>query len=182
MTAVGRPSAPGTAAAAHDLRGVFRRWAAGVAVVTADAAQGPVGFTATSLASVSAQPPLVSFNVSVRSSCWPAIAAADHVGVSLLGEHQQDVATRFATPRIDRFGPTAWVRGPHGAPLLEDVAAWLVAAVEQRVEAGDHVIVVARVLASGTGPETVGPLVHHDGRFSRLSDRTRLRLLRRPPS
>ena len=196
MTAFGRSSArtagagaaagadAGTdGATAHDLRAVFRRWAAGVAVVTADGSGGPVGFTATSLASVSAQPPLVSFNVAVRSSSWPALETADVVGVSVLGEHQEGLATRFATPRTDRFAaPTAWARGPHGAPLLDGVAAWLVASVEQRVEAGDHVIVVARVLASGTGPDGVAPLVHHDGRFSRLADRTRLRLLRRPPS
>lgn len=52
------------------LRSVFRRHAAGVAVVTARGGAGPVGFTATSLTSVSADPPLVSFGISTGSSSW----------------------------------------------------------------------------------------------------------------
>ncbi|MFE7431305.1 flavin reductase family protein, partial [Streptomyces sp. NPDC057545] len=52
------------------LRSVFRRHAAGVAVITA-AAGRPVGFTATSLNSVAAEPPLVSFGVGTSSSSWP---------------------------------------------------------------------------------------------------------------
>src|SRR5437588_3303905 len=61
-------------------RSVFRRHAAGVAVITARGAS-PVGFTATSLTSVAAEPPLLSFAVGTGSSSWPTLAAAAHVGV-----------------------------------------------------------------------------------------------------
>ncbi|MGW0582255.1 flavin reductase family protein, partial [Streptomyces sp. NPDC002920] len=69
------------------LRSVFRRHAAGVAVITAAGASGPVGFTATSLTSVSAEPPMLSFGVGTGASSWPAISGAEHVGVHLLGDH-----------------------------------------------------------------------------------------------
>ncbi|RIJ62650.1 flavin reductase, partial [Clavibacter lycopersici] len=61
-------------------RAAFRRHAAGVAVVTTRDAHGsPVGFTATSLASVSADPPLASFSLARTASSAAALAAAEHV-------------------------------------------------------------------------------------------------------
>ncbi|MEW2612876.1 flavin reductase family protein [Streptomyces sp. NPDC047880] len=152
------------------LRSVFRRHAAGVAVITARAEAGPVGFTATSLTSVSAEPPLLSFGVGTGASSWPAIEAADHVGVHILGEHQQELAATFARSGADRFGaPTVWREGPEGVPVLDGVLAWLVGRVVARVPAGDHRLVIAEVVdgdPSGTGR----PLLYHQGRFQRLGD------------
>ncbi|MGW0866190.1 flavin reductase family protein [Streptomyces sp. NPDC002611] len=152
------------------LRSVFRRHAAGVAVITARGDTGPVGFTATSLASVSAEPPLLSFGVGTGSSSWPAIAATEHVGVHILGEHQQELAATFARSGADRFAePTAWREGPEGVPLLDGVSAWLVARVVARVPAGDHRLVLAEVLHGD--PTGAGrPLLYHQGRFRRLAD------------
>ncbi|WP_225821579.1 flavin reductase family protein [Streptomyces naphthomycinicus] len=152
------------------LRNTFRRHAAGVAVITATGASGPVGFTATSLTSVSAEPPLVSFGIGVGASSWPAIAEADHVGVHILGEHQDELAATFARSGADRFGaPTAWREGPEGVPVLDDVLAWLVCRIVGRVPAGDHRIVLAEVVLgdpSGAGR----PLLYHQGRFNGLRD------------
>ncbi|MFD7130720.1 flavin reductase family protein [Streptomyces sp. NPDC059894] len=152
------------------LRSVFRRHAAGVAVITASAGTGPVGFTATSLTSVSAQPPLLSFGVGTGASSWPALSDADHVGVHILGEHQQELAATFARSGADRFGaPTAWQEGPEGVPVLDDVLAWLVCRVVARVPAGDHRIVLAEVVHGD--PAGAGrPLLYHQGRFTALRD------------
>ena len=152
------------------LRSTFRRHAAGVAVITARGATGPVGFTATSLTSVSAEPPMISFGVGTGASSWPAIAEADHIGVHILGAHQGDLAATFARSGADRFGaPTAWRDGPEGVPVLDDVLAWLVCRIVARVPAGDHRIVLAEVVLgdpSGGGR----PLLYHQGRFTALRD------------
>ncbi|MFI1561710.1 flavin reductase family protein [Streptomyces sp. NPDC020490] len=169
MTATPDLSAP-QLASPDLLRSVFRRHAAGVAVITARGAAGPVGFTATSLTSVSAEPPLLSFGISTGASSWPAISETEHLGVHVLGEHQQELAATFARSGADRFGPsTAWRDGPEGVPVLDDVLAWLVCRVVARVPAGDHRIVVAEVvLGDPTGPGR--PLLYHQGRFSGLRD------------
>ncbi|WP_051952065.1 flavin reductase family protein [Actinacidiphila yeochonensis] len=161
--------APGTLDAGV-FRSVFRRHAAGVAVVTAQGPAGPAGFTATSLTSVAADPPLFSFGVSVRSSCWPTFSAASYVAVHVLGAHQQETAALFARSGADRFGaPTVWAPGPHGVPLLEGAAAWLVGRVAALVPAGDHRIVVAEAVAGDPhGPG--GPLLYHQGAYHRLPD------------
>ncbi|MEV6025612.1 flavin reductase family protein [Streptomyces sp. NPDC052036] len=152
------------------LRAVFRRHAAGVAVITARGDDGPVGFTATSLTSVSAEPPLVSFGIGLGASSWPAVSRAGHVGVHILGEHQEALAGVFARSGADRFGAsTSWREGPQGVPVLDGVLAWLVCRVVARVPAGDHRLVVAEVVRgdpSGAGR----PLVYHQGRFNGLRD------------
>jgi flavin reductase (DIM6/NTAB) family NADH-FMN oxidoreductase RutF len=149
-------------------RSVFRRHAAGVAVITAQGPSGPAGFTATSLTSVAAEPPLLSFGISTGASSWPAVAAASYVGVHILGEHQEELAAVFARTGADRFGPsTAWTPGPHGVPLLDGVSAWLIGRVVGRVPAGDHRIVVAQAVA-GDPHGAGGPLVYHQGNFHRL--------------
>jgi flavin reductase (DIM6/NTAB) family NADH-FMN oxidoreductase RutF len=151
------------------LRSVFRQHAAGVAVITAQG-DNPVGFTATSLNSVAAEPPLISFGVGTSSSSWPVIARAEHIGIHILGDHQQDLAATFARSGADRFGAaTGWRQGPEGVPVLDDVLAWLVCRIVARVPAGDHRVVLAEVvLGDPTGAGR--PLLYHQGRFHGLSD------------
>lgn len=155
------------------LRSTFRRHAAGVAVITAaeDPARAnrPVGFTATSLTSVSAEPPLVSFGIGTASSSWPAVSEAEYVGVHILGEHQEELAATFARSGADRFAaPTRWRRGPEGVPVVEGALAWLVGRVVARVPAGDHRIVIAEVVAGDPEAGNGRPLLYHHGRFNAL--------------
>ncbi|MGW3953125.1 flavin reductase family protein [Streptomyces sp. NPDC004752] len=152
------------------LRSVFRQHAAGVAVITAQGGGSPVGFTATSLSSVSAEPPLLSFGIGVGSSSWPVISKADYIGVHILGEQQEDLAGTFAKSGADRFGaPTRWHEGPEGVPLLDDVLAWLVCRVVGRIPAGDHRLILAEVVL-GDPPGDGRPLLYHQGRFNGLRD------------
>ncbi|MFD9032733.1 flavin reductase family protein [Streptomyces sp. NPDC059567] len=143
----------------------FRAYPAGVVVVSADAGSGPVGFTATSLTSLSLTPPLISFAVATKSSSWPHVEQARTAVVHFLGSDQEPLARRFATSGIDRFAaPTAWRRLPEGEPVLSDVAGWLRVGIEDLVPAGDHRIVVARVLDAWQEPGR-RPLLFHDGGY-----------------
>jgi flavin reductase (DIM6/NTAB) family NADH-FMN oxidoreductase RutF len=156
---------PENPAGPDDLRRLFRRHAAAIAVITTTHDESPVGLLVTSLASVSAQPPLISFNVSRGSSSWPALSEAQHIGVHVLAAGQEDLADRFARKGTDRFAaPTSWRLGPHQVPLIGGCAAVSVAVVEQRVPVGDHVIVVARLLQVDA-EEGASPLVHHEGAY-----------------
>jgi flavin reductase (DIM6/NTAB) family NADH-FMN oxidoreductase RutF len=154
---------PGVDATAF--RALFRAHPAGVTVVCADAGSGPAGFTATSLTSVSLDPPLVAFAIATGSSAWPAIRDAASLTVSFLAADQHDIATRFATSGIDRFGgPTLWSRLETGEPVLDNAPAYLRAVVTERVEAGDHHLVLALVVAADHGGSHE-PLVYHAGGY-----------------
>ncbi|HEY0252196.1 MAG TPA: flavin reductase family protein, partial [Kofleriaceae bacterium] len=104
---------------ADEFKLAFRNHPAGVAVITADAGDGPVGLTATSVFSVSAEPPLLVFSISGSSSSAPTIGRADTVVVHLLGADQLGIAKLFATSGVDRFADaSSWGRLPTGEPFL----------------------------------------------------------------
>ncbi|GAA0399388.1 flavin reductase family protein [Streptomyces luteireticuli] len=180
MSASPELGTPGTVLAGPELlRAVFRRHAAGVAVITAARGGRPAGLTATSLASVAAEPPIVSFGVGTGSSSWPVLAEAVHVGVHILAENQRELAATFARSGADRFAPpTRWTTGPEGVPLLEGVLGWLVCRVVARVPAGDHRVFLAEAVAGDVAGEAVvgdaaeagRPLLYHQGRFNALRD------------
>jgi len=149
----------------ESFRSLFRAHPAGVTVVCADAGPGPAGFTATSLTSVSIDPPLVSFAIATTSSAWPAIRDTESLTVNFLAAEQHEIATRFATSGIDRFGgPTLWSRLETGEPVLDNAPAFLRAVVTDRIRAGDHHVVLALVVDAETGGSHE-PLVYHAGGY-----------------
>jgi flavin reductase (DIM6/NTAB) family NADH-FMN oxidoreductase RutF len=149
-------------------RQVFRRHAAGVAVVTADAGHGPAGVTVTSLASLSTAPPLLSFSISATASTWPHLRDADTAVVHLLGAAHAELARTFATSGIDRFAaPTRWRRLPTGEPVLDGAIAWLRISVELRHPAGGSHLVIGRIEEIDLA-ETSAPLLYHDGSYHAL--------------
>jgi flavin reductase (DIM6/NTAB) family NADH-FMN oxidoreductase RutF len=156
----------------EELRQAFRRHAAGVTVVTLSGPNGPVGFTATSVASLSATPPLLSLSLAVTSSSAAAILEAETLVVHLLSAGHEDIARRFATRNVDRFAPPMrWDRLPTGEPLLSDVAVWLRARIEHRIATGESYLVIAEVIDSRVD-RADEPLVYHDGRYGTVAEVT----------
>jgi len=149
-------------------RAAMRHHAKGVAVITAGA-EHPIGFCATSLASLSLEPPLVSFTVGLHSSSWATIETARHVMVHLLADSQADLAILFGRRFAAKFGPaTRWQRNELGLPVLDGVLAWLELAVTNRTPVGDHALVIGQVIASWHAAAG-RPLIHCDGEFAALA-------------
>ncbi|AWK70775.1 MULTISPECIES: flavin reductase family protein [Rhodococcus] len=160
-----------TGISAEDYRAALRRHPAGVTIVTLDSEAGPVGFTATSFASVSLNPPLVSFNIAHSSSSIGALHSADSLVIHLLGEHQQHLAQRFARSADQRFADRSlWARLDTGEPVLHGTPSWLRVTVDQLIPVGDHTLViglVTRVHAEDDDESAAAPLLYHEGRYYR---------------
>lgn len=149
-------------------KAAFRHHPAGVVVITVAGTERPVGFTATSLASVSLDPPLLSFGIAHTSSSWPAVRDASSFVVNFLAVEQHMTATTFATSGIDRFAPPlGWTLLGSGEPTLDGTPAWVRCVVTHRLAVGDHDIVVGLVTDAYVRDETV-PLVYHDRRYHGL--------------
>lgn len=152
-------------------RELFRRHAAGVVVVTLDSGAGPAGFTATSFASVSLQPPLATFAISTTASTWPQVRTASTVVVNLLGADDAELAARFATSGIDRFAaPTRWRRLPTGEPVLDQAAHWLRGRLNELIPVGDHFLAVVAVEQISVGAD-VPALAYHRGAYHPVGSR-----------
>lgn len=145
----------------------FRRLAAGVSVVTARGLDSqPVGFTATSLASLAAVPPLASFNMSRVSSAWPAIADTDHVLIHMLGVRNRELAARMAGPKEDRFDGDHWAPGPRDLPLLNDVTAWMLGRIVGRHAHHGNAVIVVQIEDGALGKDDEAVL-YHERRYQR---------------
>lgn len=149
-------------------RSVFRDHAARVVVVTAQGPREPVGFTATSLTSVSLKPPMVSFAVARTASAWRTLSRSPRLAVHLLGRDQDRLATTFATSGINRFAGLDWSPGVDGEPMIAGCAAYLSCRVARHVPAGDHVVLLARVTRARI-ERTGEPLIYHDGGYASVS-------------
>jgi flavin reductase (DIM6/NTAB) family NADH-FMN oxidoreductase RutF len=136
-------------------------FATGVCVVTADTPSGPVGITINSFTSVSLEPPLVLWCLDERSERAPLFAAAERYVIQVLDAGQQAAATRFA--RGDWALAESEVRRTGGAPRLAASLAWFACEAERQIQAGDHLMILGRVVAFEGAPGE--GLTFHRGRF-----------------
>lgn len=130
------------------LRNAFGSFMTGVTVVTTYSTEGvPVGFTANSFTSVSLEPPLVLVCPSKALTSFDAFNRCEHFTVNVLAEDQEDISNVFARPVDDRFACVEWADDAVGCPLFSGVAASFSCSVHNRVDAGDHMLLLGRVEA-----------------------------------
>ena len=135
----------------RQFRDAVGAFASGVTVITTQGADGPVGFICQSFYSVSLEPPLVSFSIARTSRSLAAVREHRRVAVNFLSEDQQHLSAQFARSGTDKWLGVDW--HPHeltGVPVLTGVTGSVVGDLEQEIEAGDHVIFLARVQGFST--------------------------------
>jgi flavin reductase (DIM6/NTAB) family NADH-FMN oxidoreductase RutF len=139
---------------------------AGVVVISARSGDGYRGLTASSLLSISLDPPMVLVGLERETATRAAVAATKAFNVSVLTRSQEFIADRFAgrAPAID----ASWRDVPHhlgvnGLPLIEGCAAWLECMLIEMRPAGDHDICLGEVTAASAG--SGDPLILWDRAF-----------------
>jgi len=151
------------------LRKAFSHYATGVAVIGARGADGaPVGMTVNSFSSVSLDPPLVSFCPARSSHAFPVYAAMRHFSVSILAAEDRTLSDRFARVREEhKWDGVSHRLGEGRVPVLESALAAFECEVAARFNAGDHVIVLGRVLRLAYDGDRA-PLLFHASRYHAL--------------
>lgn len=145
----------------------FRRHAAGVAAITSNTPDGrPVGFTATSLASLAAVPPMATFNLAQVSSAWPAMTVGNRVVIHMLGPRSRHLAETLAADRDVRFDGDHWIAGPDNLPLLQGVTAWMLARILEVHPVHNNAVVVVEIEDGGLGDEDEA-LLYHERKYMR---------------
>ena len=161
------PASARVADATAALRQALGCFVTGVTVVTACGADGlPHGFTASSFTSVSLSPPLVLVCVGHATESFEVYRECSEFAVNVLGDSQRALSDRFAMEHPDRFAGVRWRRGSCGVPILEGCIASLECAAWRRVEAGDHMILIGRVLEFEHSPDR--PLAYWRGGYRSL--------------
>lgn len=151
-------------------RQLMGRFPTGVTVLTArDQQDQPVGMTASSLASVSLSPPLISVCIELSATVHDTLVEADHFVVNVLGEEQEELSRRFAQPQaVQDFVGVGWLEGDVGVPRLQGCVAHIECAREATFPGGDHTILLGRVVSGAVGDGR--PLVYYRGGYTGLGE------------
>lgn len=161
---------PEAVARARRFRDVLGRFASGVTVVTATSNGEPVGMTCQSFSSVSLDPPLVLFVPAKTSRAFPLMQRAGKFAVNFLASDQAELSNVMASRGVDKFSDVDWRPSEvTGSPLLEGALGYVDCTIHAVHEAGDHFIVIGRVLDLAATDEP-DPLLFYQGRYRTTQD------------
>jgi steroid delta-isomerase-like uncharacterized protein len=149
-----------------------RQFITGVTVVTTQDEGTPKGLAVNSYASVSLEPPLVMVCIQKTSSTYPALFAATHLGINILGTEQRATVATFASKSPDKFAEVDWHPGPNGSPLIDGSPACLEAEIRERFQAKTHTVFICRVRHAEV--TEASPIIYKAGRFYDSDDLTQL--------
>jgi len=157
---------------ASDFRLGMRRLASGVSLITTVVDGVPHGLAATSVSSLSADPPTLLVCVNRTSSSHEPIAAAGRFCVNVLSESQQPIAARFgsALDRAERFSQGSWSVLQTGAPALDEALANFDCVIDQAIPYRSHTIFIGRIQAIRLSDPGSTPLLYLDGRYRSLTE------------
>ncbi|MEU0663999.1 MULTISPECIES: flavin reductase family protein [Streptomyces] len=148
------------------------RFPTGVTLLTQGSADDTAVITLNSLTSVSLDPLLILVSVKADGRMRPRVLRSGSFAVNVLTEEQRDLAQEFCRP--DRSeGQAAMLRlaaveGVTGNAVIPSAEAYFECVLDAQYQAGDHTLLIGRVVALAGGPGEPDPLVFHRGRFTRL--------------
>ncbi|GGY78658.1 flavin reductase [Streptomyces nitrosporeus] len=152
-------------------RAAMGRFPTGVTLLTQGSGEDALVMTLNSLVSVSLDPMLVLVSVKADGRMRPRIARAGSFAVNVLAGSQRDLAQEFCRPDRPK-GRAAMLRlaaeeGVTGNAVLPRAETYVECVLDSEHQAGDHVLLIGRVVALSTRPDA-DPLLFHQGRFGRL--------------
>lgn len=149
-------------------RSVLGRFASGVTVVTTRDGEGrDHGMTVSAFASLSLVPPQILVCIDRQASVHAMLTSAEWMVVNILNATQEPLSRRFShLEAVARFDGIGFTRATHGAPILDDVLAHLECRIVQRLESGDHTILIGEVEAADA--RDVRPLLYYRGGYAQL--------------
>jgi 3-hydroxy-9,10-secoandrosta-1,3,5(10)-triene-9,17-dione monooxygenase reductase component len=166
-----RAAAPRPVDSAH-FRSVLGHYCSGITVVAALGDEGPVGFTCQSFFSVSLDPPLVAFSVAHTSTSYPRLKGRPTFCVNVLGADQAGHSQRLSSKDPAKWAKVPWAPGVDGAVRVHGALAWIDCEPWAEYPAGDHTIVVGRVLDLAADPGR-DPLLYFNRQYRRLHPDTK---------
>lgn len=147
-------------------KAAMRRLASSVSIVVARGDNGPIGIAATSITSLTVEPPAVLVCVNRAASLHASLVTTAPLNVNLLSRDQKDVSVAFGggVAPDQRFGVGHWHDAGNGLPQLAGAQANLECVIDAMLAYGTHSIVIARVLRVAVS-EGCDPLIYCDGNY-----------------
>jgi len=153
-----------------ELRNAFGQFATGVTVITTNPeGYEPLGMTVNSFSSLSLEPALLLWSIQNDSECLAAFNAADTYAVNVLADSGEELSRFYAQKGDHALREADYHLGEAGCPVLNACLTSFECAIEERVDGGDHTILIGRVLAFNAKPD-LKPLVFFGGQYQSLAE------------
>jgi flavin reductase (DIM6/NTAB) family NADH-FMN oxidoreductase RutF len=153
-------------------RQAFRRWATTVVIVTyRDDLGRPVGMTATSMSSLSVDPPSLLVCVNRETRAHPVLLRRGAFGVDVLSIGQRPIADHCSVAGQDKVLRDTWLGADDqegGSPRLADSLAHLDCTMDRSFEVFSHTIMIGLIQAVWLNPHDAPPLLYHGGSYTQM--------------
>lgn len=150
----------------------MRHLAGAMSVITVGRADDRTGFTATSVSSLSIDPPSVLVSLNRNSSSWPVLQRYGKFAVNVLAHDQHDIADRFAgrggVKGAQRYHGANWAELVTGASALSDALTVLDCELDEAIDRHSHSILIGRVRAITVRGEA-RPLLYWHGAYRQIT-------------
>ena len=151
-----------------EFRRALGHFATGVTVVTTKLVTGQLaGITVNAFSSLSLNPPLVLVCIDKKARLHDSLEVGGNFAVNMLGDDQEAISRRFASSEPDQFREIGYTQGVTGAPLITGSIATVECRIVERLNGGDHTIVVGEVEA--TAVLEGKPLLYFRGGYCQLA-------------
>ncbi|MGH8231308.1 MAG: flavin reductase family protein [Steroidobacteraceae bacterium] len=146
---------------------LFRQITLGVHVIGVAHAGREDAYTAASVMQVSYRPLMLAISIHPEHASYPLLHAGQTFSVNVLAHDQIELARQFGTrsqssPGVDKMQAHRWRHGKLGAPILPQALAFFDCAVQSETAAGDHRVVVGRVVDGAILSNDGIPLAYAD--------------------
>jgi len=144
----------------------MRRLASAVSIVACECDEDWFGLSATSVTSLSMEPPSLLVCLNRSASLTPMLHQDKPFSVNLLDRRHQNVSNAFGSSslRAERFRDGGWQLSERGVPVMAEAIASIECDVGKLVEYGSHIIVIGEVHHVRIG-EGVDPLIYCNGKY-----------------
>ncbi|UNK46060.1 flavin reductase [Arthrobacter sulfonylureivorans] len=149
-------------------RQVAGQFTTGVTVITTLDGDRPVGTTASAVASLSMDPPMMLVCLNRSSATHDAMQAAGVFGVNIMARDQTSTALQFARKGPDKFDGVDWSPAGNGAPLIDGSLATIACRTVETATGGTHTVFLAEVAEAHSAPGE--PLTYYRGIFGRFDE------------
>jgi flavin reductase (DIM6/NTAB) family NADH-FMN oxidoreductase RutF len=156
----------------RNYRNALGAFTTGVTVVTVNTPLGPMGMTVNSFTSVSLDPPLILWSAAKSSSRYEAFIHAKNFAIHVLGVDEDVLSARFTRNGLG-FEGLDWMENADGVPVILGTLARFECTLESQYDAGDHTIIVGRVLRGALRQGE--PLCFSRGSFGSFSENAKFR-------
>jgi len=150
----------------------MRHLAGAVSVITVGQGADRTGFTATSVSSLSIEPPSILVSLNRSSSSWPVLQRYGRFAVNVLAHDQQHIADRFAgrggIKGAERYANSNWTELVTGTPVLSDALTVLDCELDEAINRHSHSILIGRVRAVTVRGEAQ-PLLYWHGAYRHIT-------------